>query len=211
MMLWFKLRKEVSMDFQSKDLVTNLAFKYVELEDRIFEIERPKLYGQYLISLSLAEEVNNWYKYFDHKDEIQSLLGVKGLLSGSKHLLTLYCFLNDCILLEKLLDFALEREIIIQSVKIVSDRYRNIILKRNKYEPKGPWFGTFNYRVRLNRPYNFYKKEFKNILPNMTGKLITSYNNPSLIYMDVLNDVLLLKLIMNKEIIEIYDYSVVRP
>lgn len=199
------------MNFNTSEIITSLSDTYCEISDKFISIDRPKFYGQYLISISLVEDLSNWHNYYENKEEIHRLIGMNGLVSGSKHLLTTYCFINDLKLLKLILDYCSEKSIIVQSVKIVSDRFKNIILKRNKYEPKGPWFGKFTYRIRLNKPYLSYKKELKNILSNMNGQLLTSYNNPSLIYLDNVNDVLLLKILIPNEIIEIYDYAVVRP
>lgn len=199
------------MLFKTEELKDELSNLYPNISDKFISVDRPKFYGQYFFSVSLSEDLENWHNYYENKDKIQSIVSMNGIVSGSKTLLTIYCFINNINILKKLIEFSLNSGILIQSIKIISDSYKNIILKRNKYEPKGPWFGTFNYRIRLTRPFGFYKKELSSILDNMSGKMLTSYNNPALLYLENVKDVLLFKLFFHQEIIEIYDYSVVRP
>jgi len=172
----------------------------------ILIVDRPKFYGTYVYSMSLSCDILDWHEYFAIKEELQNLVGVPGIISGSKHLLTYYIFFNDSKLLSNILDFAKNKNLLIHNIKKISEEFLHVTLKRKKYNKKGDWYGEYSYRIRLKRPYF----DFSDINDKLQGKVTLSQNNPALFYMSNLNDVILFKLLYSSYILEMHDSQTVR-
>lgn len=177
------------------------------LEDvEITIVDRPKFYGVYQYSLSLAQEIINWNTYHEIKETLQEIINVDGFVSGSKHLLTYYLYFNDPSILNEIILFSKENNLNIHNIKQISKEFMGVNLKRKRYINRGKWYGVYSYRIRIKQAYF----DFSDINDKLVGKILLSHNNPALFYMDNLNDVILFKLLYNEHILEMHDSETIR-
>lgn len=194
----------------NQNIFDTLKSEYPEYSDKFYYLPRPKFYGNYIISMSLEEDLSNWHMYYDNKNIINNMIMINGFISGSKHLLTYYCFINSIDITRKIIEFSIENSVHIRSVKISSDLFSNIKLKRKVSQNTDKWYGIYPYRIRLNINYNLLE-DFDFFKNKMNGDFTISNNNPALIYLDNPSDALLFKMIYTNNVIEVDEHTQSRP
>ncbi len=173
-----------------------------ELEDSQVEtLKRPLFFGKYAMGVGLSLALDRWGDWFEVKDQVHSLLdGLDAVVQSNRKTYQFNIFSSDVTVLRRLMKTSF---FTFNHVRIVDKTCWHLSLPKPK--PKAKFYGEFGWRFSFKDPHWGDVKENIELLEGLSGtyKLVTQPR--TFIYLSILSDVLLIKLVASEQLLSLDD------